>query len=326
MTKPGNANGFSPQGKTFLVTGGAGFIGSHLVRHLVRRGGRVRVLDALTTGRRENLEDVWDDVEFFEGDVRSLDVVRRATEGVDYVFHLAALVSVPESVEHPDRNLEVNVVGTQNVLLAATEQGVKRVVFSSSCAVYGDHAPPHHEGLPPRASSPYAAAKVSGEQLCRAFTRVYGLPTVSLRYFNVFGPAQNPHGGYAAAIPAFIARLLAEEPPIIYGDGRQSRDFVYVQNVVEANVLACSVEAAVGEVFNIGTGQETNLLDILAMLGAVTGRRVEPVFAEPRPGDIRRSFGDISRAKRVLGYRPDVHLSEGLRRTVQWLSAQVVPS
>ena len=298
------------------MTGGAGFIGSHLVRRLVGDGARVRVLDLFSTGRRENLVGVADRIELLEGDISDVATVRRAVAGVEYVLHLAALVSVPQSIDFPGRNFAVNVVGTHNLLLAARDAAVRRVVFSSSCAVYGDHAAPHHEELAPRALSPYAAAKLSGEQLCRSFTHVYGLPTVSLRYFNVFGPFQDPNGGYAAAIPRFITALLNGERPTVYGDGRQSRDFVYVANVVEANLLACSADAAVGGVFNIGTGHETNLLDLLAILEDIAGRRAQPIFAAPRAGDIVRSYGDITRAGAALKYRPIVTLAEGLRETV----------
>jgi nucleoside-diphosphate-sugar epimerase len=305
-------------GHSFLVTGGAGFIGSHIVHQLVAGGAQVRVLDLFTSGRRENLADVIDRIDLIEGDIANMSVVRQALEGVEYVLHLAALVSVPESVDCPERNFETNILGTHHLLLAARDASVRRFVFSSSCAVYGDQPAPHHEALVPKALSPYAAAKLSGEQLCISFAHVYQLPTVCLRYFNVFGPRQDPHGGYAAAIPKFITLLLNGERPTIYGDGGQSRDFVYVANVVHANLLACSVEAAVGGVFNIGTGQETNLLDLLRILGNLTGQSVTPVFAPPRAGDIRRSFGDISQAVKVLGYRPTIGLAEGLGDTLAW--------
>ncbi len=312
------SHSFDPAGRSFLVTGGAGFIGSHIVRRLVTGGARVRVLDLLTTGRRENLADVIDQVELFEGDVSDMATVRQAIAGVDYALHLAALVSVPESIEQPDRNFTVNLVGTHNVLRAACDAAVRRVVFSSSCAVYGDQAAPHHENLLPRPLSPYAAAKLAGEQLCHSFTHVYGLPTVCLRYFNVFGPYQNPYGGYAAAIPQFVTALLDGKQPRIFGDGRQSRDFVYVANVVEANLLACGAEAVIGGVFNIGTGHETSLLELLAILNDLTGQAIEPVFAPARIGDIRRSYSHIARAATALGYQPAIGLAEGLRETVGW--------
>jgi nucleoside-diphosphate-sugar epimerase len=313
---------FDPAGRRFLVTGGAGFIGGHLVRRLVGAGACVRVLDLFTTGRRENLADVLDRVELLDGDICDLQLVRQAVAGVEYVLHLAALVSVPESIEHPERNFEVNLCGTHTLLLAARDAGVRRLVFSSSCAVYGDHDPPHHEELAPRALSPYAAAKLAGEQLCRAFTHVYGLPTVCLRYFNVFGPRQDPRGGYAAAIPQFIAALLEGRQPTIFGDGWQSRDFVYVANVVEANLRACGAAPAAGEVVNVGTGVETSLLDLLTILGGLAGRATNPQFHAPRPGDIRRSYGDIARATTLLGYQPAISLADGLRETFAWYRSQ----
>lgn len=304
--------------RSILVTGGAGFIGSHIVRRLVQHGAKVRVLDALTTGRSANLASVASDIEFVQGDVADMDTVRGAMRGIEYVFHLAALVSVPESVEQPERNFAANILGTQNMLLAAREAQVGRFVFTSTCAVYGNHAPPHHEALAPQSLSPYAAAKHTGEQLCRAYQHVYGLPTVALRYFNVFGPGQNPRGGYAAAIPLFIDALIHKRRPTIFGDGRQSRDFVFVENIVDANLLACQNDAAVGEVFNIGTGRETSLLELLDMLGRAAGEQADPIFAPPRAGDVRHSHGDITRAREVLGYRPTLDLADALATTFAW--------
>jgi UDP-glucose 4-epimerase len=309
---------FDPSGRSFLVTGGAGFIGSHIVRRLVGAQARVRVLDNFSTGRRANLAEVADRIELIEGDIADAATLRRAVDGAEYVLHLAALASVPESVEHPDRNFEVNYLGMHNLLMAARDAQVQRLVFSSSAAVYGDHPAPHHEELAPRSLSPYAAAKHSGEQLCRAFAHVYGLPTVCLRYFNVFGPGQNPRSGYAAAIPIFMTALIEGRRPTIYGDGRQSRDFVYVANVVDANLLACGTEAAIGGVFNIAAGGETNLLELLTILGELAGSEVEPIFAPPRVGDIRRSYADVTRAVTMLGFRPRVGLAEGLRETFAW--------
>jgi nucleoside-diphosphate-sugar epimerase len=319
MTFPENTPlSFDPAGRSFLVTGGAGFIGSHIVRRLAGAGAQVRVLDNFVTGRLANLAGVAGSVDLIEGDVVDMGAVRRAVDGVEYILHLAALASVPESVEHPDRNFEVNFRGTHNLLIAARDARVQRVVFSSSAAVYGDHAAPHHEELAPRALSPYAAAKHSGEQLCRSFTHVYGLPTVCLRYFNVFGPRQNPRSGYAAAIPIFITALLEGKRPTIYGDGRQSRDFVYVGNVVDANLLACEAEAAIGGVFNVAAGGETDLLMLLEILSELAGRTVEPAFAPARLGDIRRSYASVERAAETLGFRPRVGLAEGLRETFAW--------
>ena len=309
---------FNPANRSFLVTGGAGFIGSHIVKRLVGEGAHVRVLDLLTTGRRENLAEVSEDIDLIVGDIGDAGTVERAIEGIEFIFHLAALVSVAESVDCPEQSFETNIAGTHNLLLAARRAGVRRLVFSTSCAVYGDQPPPHHEGLAARALSPYAAAKLSGEQLCRSFTHVYSLPTVCLRYFNVFGPRQDPSGGYAAAIPKFISRLIKQEQPTIYGDGYQSRDFVYVANVVEANLQACSEDQAIGGIFNVGTGEETNLFELLAVLEEVIGVQVEPIFAPPRPGDIRRSYGDISLARQALKYQPKVNLKKGLMETVTW--------
>jgi nucleoside-diphosphate-sugar epimerase len=309
---------FDPKEHTFLVTGGAGFIGSHIVRRLVGAGARVRVLDNFSTGRRANLAEVADRIELIEGDIADAMAVRRAVEGAEYVLHLAALASVPESVENPDRNFEVNYLGMHNLLLAARDAQVQRLVFSSSAAVYGDHPAPHHEDLAPRSLSPYAAAKHNGEQLCGAFAHVYGLPTVCLRYFNVFGPGQNPRSGYAAAIPIFITALLEGVRPTIYGDGRQSRDFVHVANIVDANLLSCGTEAAIGGVFNVAAGGETDLLELLALLRELAGSAVEPNFAPPRVGDIRQSYADITRAVATLGFRPRVGLAEGLRETFAW--------
>jgi UDP-glucose 4-epimerase len=322
MVTADSSSGFNLSGRHFLVTGGAGFIGSHIVRRLVAEGAQVRVLDLRGTGQRANLSDVATQIELIQGDVCDMETVRRAVVDVEYVLHLAALVSVSESVEHPERNFAVNLSGTHNVLLAAREANVRRLVFSSTCAVYGDHAAPHHEGLVPRARSPYAAAKLGGEQLCQAFTHVYGLSTVSLRYFNVFGPNQNPHGGYAAAIPLFITALLKGEQLDIFGDGYQSRDFVYVENVVDANLRACIANKVTGGVFNIGMGGETNLHELLAMLSEIVGRTVEPIFRPDRVGDIRQSYANIALATDILGYQPTVSLFEGLRETFAWYRNQ----
>lgn len=320
-TNPASADRAALDGQSFLVTGGAGFIGSHIVRQLVEYGGRVRVLDQFISGRRDNLTHVIDRIELVEGDICNQATVRHVMEGMDYVLHLAALVSVPQSVDHPEANFDVNLAGTHNVLMAARDVRVRRLVFSSSCAVYGDHEPPHHEELAPRSLSPYAAAKLSGEQLCRSFTEVYGLPTVCLRYFNVFGPYQNPRSGYAAVIPLFITALLEGKQPCIYGDGSQSRDFVYVGNIVDANLLACTVDAAIGGVFNVSTGRATSLLELLAILAEMTNWHGEPAFAAPRAGEILHSFGDFARAAAILGYRPSVDLVAGLRETLTWYRA-----
>jgi len=309
---------------TYLITGGGGFIGSHLAEAFLLRGEHVRILDNWSTGRRQNLTNLQrfissKQLEVWDGDVRDRGVLQRSLSGVRAVFHQAAVASVPRSVANPLESHEVNCTGTLNVLLGCREQGVKRVVYAGSCAAYGDTTElPIKEETLPAPLSPYAVSKLTGEYYCRMFSRIFGLETVILRYFNVFGPFQDPSGGYAAAIPRFITALLGGEQPCIYGDGRQSRDFVYVANVVEANLLACGADAAVGGVFNIGTGHETNLLDLLAILEDVAGRRVSPLFAPPRAGDIVRSYGDITRARAALDYRPRITLAEGLRETVMW--------
>lgn len=304
---------------TYLVTGGAGFIGSHLVEELVRRGEQVRVVDNLSTGRAENLAPWREDIEFLEGDLSDPAVAQRAVEGVDYVLHQAALPSVPRSVEDPRASHEANVTGTLNLLLAARDAGVKRVVYAGSSSAYGDTPTlPKHEAMPPAPLSPYAASKLAGEYYCRVFHKVYGLETVVLRYFNIFGPRQDPTSQYAAVIPKFITALLRGDPPTIYGDGEQSRDFTYVRNVVEANLLACTAPAAVGEVINVATGTRFTINELFARLRELCGCEVEPLYAPPRPGDVRHSQADIGKAERLLGYRPVVSFREGLKLTVDW--------
>lgn len=306
----------------YLVTGGAGFIGSHLVDELVRREQRVIVLDDLSTGRLENLTQVLDDIELIEGDIRDQSAVRAAVDGVDYVLHLAALASVSQSVADPLTTNEVNVTGTLNLLLAARDAGVKRVVFSSSCAVYGDSpALPLNEEVPTRPLSPYAASKLAGEDYCLAFYEVFSLPTVSLRYFNVFGPRQDPTSPYSAVIPKFITAALNDEPLTIYGDGAQSRDFVYVSNVVAAVLLACQAPTAAGQVINISCGERYSLLDLASYLKPLlTGHSLCVEHLDARPGDVRHSQGDIQKARRLLGYEPLVDFEEGLAKTVRFVT------
>ncbi len=303
----------------YLVTGGAGFIGSHIVEELVRRGEQVRVLDNLSTGRRENIAPFVEQIELLVGDLCEIGVVRRAVEGVDYVLHQGALPSVPRSVANPIASNAANVVGTLNLLVAARDAGVKRVVYASSSSVYGDTPElPKVETMKPAPRSPYAVSKLAAEHYCRVFTQVYGLETVSLRYFNVFGPRQDPHSQYAAVIPIFINALLKGRAPVIYGDGRQSRDFTYVANNVAANLLACTAPGAAGQVFNIACGKRYDLLQLLELLRKYTGVEIAPLHDAPRPGDVRHSLADISRAAEVLGYHPVVGFEEGLRRTVEW--------
>lgn len=305
----------------YLVTGGAGFIGSHVVERLVALSHRVRVLDDLSEGRRENLASVWERIEFLEGDVRDLALVRRAMQGVEYVLHQAALRSVPRSVADPITTTEVNVLGTVNVLRAAQEAGVRRVVFASSSSVYGDVSElPLRETQTPRPISPYAVSKLVGEYYCALFTKLYGLETVSLRYFNVFGPRQDPHSEYAAVIARFIRAALRGEPLEIHGDGEQSRDFTYVENVVEANLRAAVAPGIAGEVFNIGCGERYSVLQVKAHLERILGRSLPARHTPPRQGDMRHTQADLSRAEEKLGYRPLISFEEGLRRTVEFFA------
>ncbi|HEY7833400.1 MAG TPA: NAD-dependent epimerase/dehydratase family protein [Ktedonobacterales bacterium] len=302
----------------YLVTGGGGFIGAHLVRALVRRGERVRVLDDESTGRRGRLRDVWDGVEWIAGDVRDEAAVARACQGVEVVLHHAAVASVPASVADPLGTHAVNVGGTLNVLRAAQAAGARRVVFASSTAVYGDlPGSPKSEDMPVLPRTPYAVQKLAAESYCRIWQPLYGLETVALRYFNVFGPGQDPNGAYAAVIPRFIAALRAGQEPVIYGDGEQSRDFIYVGNVVEINLLAATVPAAAGQVLNVGTGARTTLNGLVRDLEAICERPIHPVHEPERPGDIHESVADISRLRAVLGYEPTVPFARGLAWTVQ---------
>jgi nucleoside-diphosphate-sugar epimerase len=303
----------------YLVTGGAGFIGSHIAEALVKRGDRVRVLDNLMTGKRENLAHLEGKLEFIEADIREADAARKAMEGVSIVFHEAAVPSVPRSVAEPQLNHEANVNGTFNVLMAARDAGVKRVVFAASSSAYGDtEVLPKVETMMPNPLSPYAAAKLVGELYCQTFTRVYGLETVALRYFNVFGPRQDPTSPYSGVISKFVTALLNNEAPTIFGDGEQSRDFTYVANVVDANLRAAEAPDAVGQVMNLGIGDRITLNQLFDELQKIIGTNLKPNYAETRAGDVRHSLADITRAENLLGYRPLVGLAEGLKYTVDW--------
>ncbi len=303
----------------YLVTGGAGFIGSHISEALVNRGDRVRVLDNLMTGNRENLGHIANEIDFIEGDIRDFETVRGAMDGVRIVFHEAAIPSVPRSVNEPVLNHESNVNGTFNVLLAARDAGVKRVVFAASSSAYGEKGiEAKLETQLPEPLSPYAVAKLVGEYYCQVFTRVYGLETVSLRYFNVFGPRQDPSSPYSGVISKFITDLLNSRQPIIFGDGEQSRDFTYVANIVDANLRAAEAPEASGRVINLGMRQRTTLNQLLAELQRIIGTNIAPNYQESRAGDIRHSLADISLAGTLLGYRPLVGLADGLRHTVNW--------
>ncbi len=302
-----------------LVTGGAGFIGSHLVERLVQEGIEVRVLDNFSTGRPENLAAVVSRIELVEGDICDYRVVYEAMRSVEVVFHQAALCSVARSVEEPQNTNTVNIGGTLNVLLAARDEKVRRVVYASSSSVYGDtRALPKQEAQTPTPASPYAVTKLAGELYCRTFYQLFGLETFSLRYFNVFGPRQVPDSPYAAVIPRFISALLRGEPPVIYGDGKQSRDFSYIDNVVDANLLAMKAKAGFGEAFNVACGQRTAVAQVAGYLTALLGVTIQPVHQQPRPGDVRHSLADITKAETLLEYRPRTDLLAGLVRTMDW--------
>jgi len=305
---------------SFLVTGGAGFIGSHLVEELVRRGARVRVLDNFITGKRDNIAPFKDRIELIEGDIRDLETCRRAVRGVDYVLHHAALISVPLSIKDPVVTHDINVSGTLNLLWASAEAGIKRFILASSAAVYGDaESLPLKEGEEGRPLSPYALSKFFGEKYCRYFYRTYALETISLRYFNVFGPRQDPLSPYASVIPQFFEQALAGERLQIYGDGEQSRDFIFISDVVEANFRAVGAPAeAVGGVYNIACGERTTVNALAAEINHLAGISVEPHHIQPRPGDIRHSYADIGRAKKLLGFVPRVNFPAGLEAAIVW--------
>jgi nucleoside-diphosphate-sugar epimerase len=301
-----------------LVTGGAGFIGSNLVEELVSRGHEVKVLDNFSTGRRDNAAGWNGDVELIEGDLRSYERVSNAVRGCEIVFHEGALPSVPRSVQDPITTSEVNVSGTLNVLLAARDAGVRRVVFASSSSIYGDlPGLPRVESMPVSPAAPYAVSKLAAEQYCTVAMKVYGLETVSLRYFNVFGRRQDPQSHYAAVVPRFITAMLDGRRPTVFGDGEQSRDFTHISNVVEANMLAAEVDAAAGHVFNVGAGQPHSLNDLVSTLNRLLGSDIEPIYADRRPGDVRQSWADISLASAVMGYTPAVDFEVGLGLAIE---------
>ena len=302
----------------YLVTGGAGFIGSHLTEELVRRGHTVRVADSLITGKRSNLDHV-SGVDILEGDLADLSFARRAVDGVQYVLHQAAIPSVPRSVKDPITSHRANVDATLNVLVASRDAGVRRLVFAGSSSAYGNTPTlPKREEMPDSPLSPYALQKVMGEQYLRMFTQLYGLETVSTRYFNVFGPRQDPSSPYSGVISVFATALLENRSPKIYGDGEQTRDFTYVANVVEGVLRACDAPKASGEVINVATGGRISLNELFRTMRTLAGGTVEPTYVDPRSGDVRDSQADISKARRILRYEPSVSFEEGLKRTVQW--------
>jgi UDP-glucose 4-epimerase len=314
-----------PELQNYLVTGGAGFIGSHLVEKLVSLGYRVRVIDDFSSGREENLGDLLDQIELIRGDIRDKKICFKVAEGMEVILHHAALASVPRSVAEPILSHEINVTGTLNLLLAAGESGVKSFVFASSSAVYGDDLVfPKKEGYEDRPLSPYAAQKLAAEKYCQVFSQLFGFNAVSLRYFNVFGPRQDPSSEYGAVIPIFITRMLKGQPPIIFGDGQQSRDFIYVENVVQANLLAAGAEEFRGEVFNIGSSERVTVNELAEEISLHLSTTLKPVQACPRPGDIRDSYADTSKAEKRLGFKPGIDFREGLKLTIDWYKARLI--
>lgn len=307
----------------YLVTGGAGFIGSHIATRLVEDGHQVRIFDNLSTGSLDNLEHLGDQVEFIQGDLTNHERLATALQNVDIVFHQAALASVPRSVERPMETHDACVTGTINLLDIARQMDVKRIVYAGSSSAYGNQPQmPKHEGQVPQVLSPYAAAKMAAELYCEAFANTYGLETVRIRYFNVFGPRQDPNSPYSAVIPKFVAALLSGQRPIIFGDGEQSRDFTFVENVVHANLLASEADGVSGNVYNVACGDSLNLIDLLGTICEQLDFPFDPEFQPARTGDVKHSWADISAAQRDLGYDVQVSLEEGLRRTVEWYAQQ----
>ena len=309
----------------YLVVGGGGFIGSNIAEALVARGETVRVLDNFSTGNRENLQGILEKIDLMEGDITDLDCCRKAVGDIDFVVHHAAMASVPLSVESPEVSNEVNVNGTLNLLIASRENRIKRFVYAGSSSAYGNQPGAFkNEDMRPDPISPYGVSKLAGEYYLRAFSECYGLETVVLRYFNVFGPRQDPNSAYSAVIPLFIKAMLAGQPPVVHGDGLQSRDFTYIENNVRANILAATSEfEAKGQVYNIACGRSYNLLDLIRTLNAILGTDIEPRHTEARPGDVRDSKADISKAKADLGYEEVVSFEEGLSRTVDWYRSRL---
>jgi len=303
---------------SYLITGGAGFIGSHLAEELLKRGQSVRIADSLITGKRANLDGL-KGAEFLEGDLAELPFAAQAVAGMDYVLHQAAIPSVPRSVDDPVTSNRANITATLNTLWAAKSAGVKRLVYAASSSAYGNTPTlPKHEDMPSHPLSPYALQKYVGEQYCQLFATLYGFETVCIRYFNVFGPRQDPGSPYSGVISQFALALLAGRQPTIYGDGEQTRDFTYVANVVDGVLRACEAPKAVGEVINVATAGRISLNDLVRVMNTLIGSNVKPIYKEPRAGDVRDSQADISKAEKLLGYKPTVSLENGLRRTLDW--------
>lgn len=303
----------------FLVTGGAGFIGSHITEELVKRRQKVKILDNFSTGKEDNIRAFSKEIEIIEGDIRDIEVVKKAVRNVDYVLHQAAMRSVPKSIDNPKYFNDVNVSGTLNVLLASKERRIKRLIFASSSSVYGCvEKLPIKESVCPQPMSPYSASKLAGEYYCRVFSKLYHIPVIILRYFNIFGPRQPLESKYAMAIPKFITCILKDRQPPVYDDGRQSRDFTYVQNAVEANLLAVETKCAAGEIFNIANGKRYSVLELLDCLNALLGKNIKPEYMLPRKADVRHTEADISKAKKLLGYEPSVSFEDGLKKTIAY--------
>jgi nucleoside-diphosphate-sugar epimerase len=303
----------------FLVTGGAGFIGSNICRKLVSQGCFVRVIDNLLTGKKANLAGILDKIEFIEADMGDEEIARRAVKDIDVVLHQGALPSVPRSVDDPAATHRHCVDATFTLLLAARDAGIKRFVYASSSSAYGDTPTlPKVETMPEKPLSPYAVGKLVGEHYCSVFYKVFGLETISLRYFNVFGPNQDPTSQYAAAIPAFVTAVLRGEPPTVFGDGLQSRDFTYVENVVDANLLAVKAQRTAGQVLNIACGQAVTVNETIDIINEILGKSIKPIYTDPRPGDIKHSLADITLAQETLGYEPAVTFKRGLKLAIDW--------
>ncbi len=308
-----------------LVSGGAGFIGSNLVEALLKRGHHVRVLDNFSTGKKENLllDKNYPNLEIINGDICDLSICQKAVREIDFVFHHAALPSVQRSVEDPLLTNAVNAEGTLNLLIVSRDNGVKRFIYASSSSIYGDTPTlPKREDMPPNPQSPYALQKYIGEKYCHLFYQLFGLETISLRYFNIFGPKQDPESIYSAVIPRFISAMIEKRPPVIYGDGEQSRDFTYIDNVVQANILAMEKDHLHGEIVNIGCGEMISLNHLLEILYKIFGYKISPIYEEPRKGDVRQSLADINKGKELLNYEPMVRIEDGLRKTVEYFKRQ----
>lgn len=303
---------------TYLVTGGAGFIGSNIAEELIRRGCKVRIMDNYSTGKLSNLSEI--DAEIFEGDIRDFSACQNSVKGIECVIHQAALASVPRSIKDPGQSTEVNVNGTLNLLIAARDAGVRRFVYASSSSVYGNSKEEEkREDLPTQPLSPYAVSKLAAEQYCRIFYNIYGLETISLRYFNVFGMKQDPESQYAAVIPKFVKSIMKGNGPTVYGDGTQSRDFTFIQNVVDANLLACAAPSkAAGGVFNIACNKQHSILELVNELSMIFQKKIHPYFEPDRAGDVKHSKAAITLAKEYLGYEPNISFQDGLKKTVNW--------